>query len=174
MSPTLKIEILTKVHNRKVFDCGDEALNYFLQKIARQHIDKGLSKTFVLVDIENSTEIITYSTLVVCEVLAEDIPHQWKKKYPKRIPAAKLAKLAVSLDQQRKGNGETLLIDALQKTLNVSNTMGIAGLFVDAKHQQAKAYYHQFGFLSLPEQLDNMFMPLSTIAKSFGTTNEHE
>jgi len=44
--------------------------------------------------------------------------------------------------------------------------MGIAGLFVDAKHQPAKAYYQQFGFLSLPEQLDNLFMPLSTLANS--------
>ncbi|MCK5190239.1 MAG: hypothetical protein KAR12_09320, partial [Methylococcales bacterium] len=95
--------------------------------------------------------------------MTDDIPHQWKKKYPKRIPAAKLAKLAVSLDQKRKGYGETLLIDAMQKTLSVSSSIGIAGLFVDAKHQQAKAYYNQFGFVSLPEQLDNMFMAISTI-----------
>ena len=54
-----------------------------------------------------------------------------------------------------------------EKTLNVSNSMGIAGLFVDAKHQQAKTYYHQFGFIGMPEQLDNMFMLISTIAKSF-------
>ena len=89
-----------------------------------------------------------------------------ENKYPKRIPAAKLAKLAVSQDQQRKGYGEILLIDAMQKTLNVSNKMGIAGLFVDAKHEQAKVYYNQFGFISLPEQLDNMFLPLSTIVRS--------
>lgn len=173
MSSSLNIEPLTKEHNRKAFDCGDEALNHFLQKTARQHMDKGLSKTFVLVDEGNSAEIIAYMTLVVCEVLSDDIPHQWKKKYPRRIPAAKLAKLAVAVDQQRKGYGEMLLIDAMQKTLYVSNTMGIAGLFVDAKHQQAKAYYHQFGFIGLPEQLDKLFIPISTMAKSFGTTNEH-
>jgi len=167
VSSTLNIEPLTKAHNRTKFDCGDEALNHFLQKTARQHMDKRLSKTFILIDAEQPTEIIAYMSLVVCEVLADDIPHQWKKKYPRKIPAAKLAKLAVSLEQQRKGYGETLLMDAIQKTLNVSNAMGIAGLFVDAKHQQAKAYYHQFGFIALPEQLDNMFMPLSTIVASW-------
>ena len=166
MNSTLNIEPLAKAHNRTGFDCGDQALNHFLQKIARQHMDKGLSKTFVLIDAEQPIVIIAYMSLVVCEVLADDIPHQWKNKYPNRIPAAKLAKLAVSVDQQRKGYGETLLIDAMQKTLNVSQTMGLSGLFVDAKHKQAKAYYQQFGFLSLPEQLDNLFMPLSTIAKS--------
>lgn len=173
MIPTLTIETLSKIHNRAQFDCGNIALNHFLQKIARQHMEKGLSKTFVLIDAEHPTEIIAYMSLVVCEVLADDIPHQWKNKYPNRIPAAKLAKLAVAQDQQRKGYGEILLIDAMQKTLNVSHKMGIAGLFVDAKHEQAKAYYNQFDFISLPEQLNNLFLPLATLAKSLGSTSEH-
>lgn len=166
MSSILTIETLSRPHNRNAFDCGDELLNHFLQKIARQHIDKGLSKTFVLVDGQQPEEIIAYMTLVVCEVLADHIAHQWAKKYADRIPAAKLARLAVAKDQQRKGYGQLLLIDALQKTVHVSQVMGIAGLFVDAKHKQAQVYYQQFGFLALPEQLDNLFMPISTIIKS--------
>lgn len=158
----LKVQVLSKAHDRTVFDCGDDGLNYFLKRIARQHITKGISKTFVLVGIENQTKIIAYMTIVVCEILANKIPHGWKKKYPKTIPAAKLARLAVSLEQQRQGYGELLLIDAIQKTLKVSEQMGIVGLFVDAKHKQAKSYYEQFGFISLPEQLYNLFLPLST------------
>jgi len=171
---TLSIETLSKVHNRAEFDCGNKALNNFLQKIARQHTEKGLSKTFVLIDTKHPTDIIAYMSLVVCEVLADDIPHQWKNKYPNRIPAAKLAKLAVAIDQQKKGYGELLLIDAMQKTLNVSYKMGVAGLFVDAKHEQAKAYYNQFAFISMPDQLNNLFLPLATLAKSLGSTNEHD
>ena len=166
MTSTLIIEALSKTHNRNAFDCGNKALNDFLQKIAYQHSEKGLSKSFVLIDTAYPTDIIAYMSLVVCEVLAEDIPHQWKNKYPKRIPAAKLAKLAVAKNDQRKGYGEVLLVDAMQKTLQVSYKMGIAGLFVDAKHEEAKAYYHQFGFISLPEQLDNLFLPIKTIANS--------
>lgn len=172
MISTLTIEPLSKAHNRTAFDCGNKALNHFLQKIARQHMEKGLSKTFILIDTKHPSEIIAYMSLVVCEVLADDIPHQWKNKYPNKIPAAKLAKLAVAHDHQRKGYGGILLIDAMQKTLNVSYKMGIAGLFVDAKHEQAKAYYNQFDFISLPEQLDNLFLPLSTLAKSLSQTTE--
>ncbi len=160
---TLNIEVLSKYHNRNTFDCGDIELNNYLQKIARQHITKGISKTFVLVDMNNPKEIIAYMSMIVCEVLTDSIPHPWKKKYPKRIPAAKLARLAVSIKHQRKGYGEILLIDAIQKTLTVSENMGIAGLFVDAKHEQAKEYYNQFGFISFPEQLDNLFLPLSSL-----------
>ncbi|MCK5190240.1 MAG: hypothetical protein KAR12_09325 [Methylococcales bacterium] len=67
MNSTLKIETLTKAHDRNAFDCGDQTLNHFLQIMARQHIDKGLSKTFVLIDTANRTKIIAFSTLVVCE-----------------------------------------------------------------------------------------------------------
>jgi hypothetical protein len=34
----------------------------------------------------------------------------------------------VAIDQQKKGYGELVLIDAMQKTLNVSYNMGVAGL----------------------------------------------
>ena len=161
----LTIELLSKNHNRTQFNCGVDDLNFFLQRIARQHIEKGLSKTFVLVDIDKPTEIIAYMTLVVCEVFSDEIPHNWKKKYPSRIPAAKLARLAVSTGKQGNKHGQALLMDAIQKTLNASNNIGIAGLFVDAKDETAKAYYNQFGFLSMPDQLDNLFLPLASLTK---------
>ncbi len=163
MTAQLRIESLTKIHNRTEFDCGNQALNTFLQTTARQHNDKGLSKTFVLCRDNNQSYIIGYMTLVVCEVLADDIPHTWQKKYPRRIPAAKLAKLAISSDYQQQGYGEILLIDAIQKTLTASKSIGLSGLFVDAKDKQAKAYYQRFGFIALAEQLNNLFIPLATL-----------
>lgn len=80
----------------------------------------------------------------------------------------------MAIDQQKKGYGELVLIDTMQKTLNVSYKMGVAGLFVDAKHKQAKAYYNQFSFISMPDQLNKLFLPLATLAKSLGSTNEHD
>ena len=162
----LEIEVLSKKHDRNAFNCGDSELNYFLQRIARQHISKGISKTFVLVDQDLPAEIIAYMTLVVCEIFASEVPHSWKKKYPQKIPAAKLARLAVSSTSQRNGYGKILLIDAMSKTINVSKAMGIAGLFVDAKHQEARDYYEQFGFIALPDQLENLFLPLATLKEA--------
>lgn len=162
----LEIEVLSRKHDRSAFNCGDSELNHFLQRIARQHINKGISKTFVLVDQDIPTEIIAYMTLVVCEVFASEVPHSWKKKYPQKIPAAKLARLAVSSANQRNGYGKILLIDAMKKTINVSKAMGVAGLFVDAKHQKARNYYGQFGFIALPDQLENLFLPLATLKEA--------
>lgn len=157
---------LNKSHQRAVFDCGDAALNHYLQTTARQHQDKGISRTYVLVDEAQPEVIFAYMTLTVCEVLAEHLPAEWAKKYPTRIPAAKLARLAVSKDCQRQGYGAYLLVEAMQKTLEVNEAMGLAGLFVDAKHAAARQYYLQFGFLAAPDQLENLFMPLKAIRES--------
>ena len=48
----LKIEPLTRGHDREAFDCGNNELNQnqYLKKTARQHTEKGISRTFVLVD----------------------------------------------------------------------------------------------------------------------------
>ncbi|MBJ6609758.1 MAG: GNAT family N-acetyltransferase [Candidatus Thiothrix moscowensis] len=159
---------LNKSHQRTAFDCGDAALNHYLQTTARQHQDKGISRTYVLVDEAQPERILAYMTLTVCEVLAEQLPPEWVKKYPTRIPAAKLARLAVSKDCQRQGYGAYLLVEAMQKTLDVNEAMGLAGLFVDAKHAAARQYYLQFGFLAAPDQLENLFMPLKAIRASLG------
>lgn len=159
---------LNKSHQRAAFDCGDAALNHYLQTTARQHQDKGISRTYVLVDEAQPERILAYMTLTVCEVLAEQLPPKWVKKYPNRIPAAKLARLAVSKDCQRQGYGAYLLVEAMQKTLDVNEAMGLAGLFVDAKHAAARQYYLQFGFLAAPDQLENLFMPLKAIRASLG------
>ena len=110
--------------------------------------------------------VLAYMTLTVCEVLAEGLPPELAKKYPTRIPAAKLARLAVSKYCQRQGYGAYLLVEAMHKTLEVNHAMGLAGLFVDAKHAAARQYYVQFGFLAAPEQLENLFMPLKAIQKN--------
>lgn len=159
---------VNKSQQRDAFDCGDAALNHYLQTTARQHQEKGISRTYVLVDEAQADMVLAYMTLTVCEVLAEQLPPAWAKKYPNRIPAAKLARLAVSKDCQRMGYGAYLLVEAMHKTLVVHETMGLAGLFVDAKHAAARQYYLQFGFLGAPDQLENLFMPIKVLQAGLG------
>jgi tRNA(Met) C34 N-acetyltransferase TmcA len=100
----LKIEELSRKHNRKEFDCGVPALNQYLKKTARQHISKGISKTIA-------------------------------KKYPRRVPAAKLARLAVSIEHQRQGLGSLMMVNAIERTILISQNVGIIGFFVDANRR---------------------------------------
>jgi hypothetical protein len=43
----LKIEILSRRHNRDGFDCGSDPLNTYLRHTARQHIERGISRTLL-------------------------------------------------------------------------------------------------------------------------------
>ncbi len=45
----MRVLSLAGNHDRQGFDCGRQELNDWLQQLARQHQDKGLSKTFVAI-----------------------------------------------------------------------------------------------------------------------------
>jgi ribosomal protein S18 acetylase RimI-like enzyme len=157
------IEPLDKFHNREEFDCSSDALNQFLRQTARQHIQKGISRTFVLIDSESPQTIIGFFTLTLCEVRIEKLPPALAKKYPSKVPGVKLARLAVDKKWQRQGIGEILLVEAMQRALLVADTAGGIGLFVDAKDEAAQSYYARYSFVSLEDNLLEMFLPLSTL-----------
>lgn len=165
----LKIETVSRDHNRSGFDCGNDALNQYLKKIARQHLNKGISRTFVLVDDNMPTEVLGFFTLVSCEIFVDKLPRKYAKKYPSKAPAAKLARLAVGKDRQRQGLGTHMMINAVERVIRVSQNLGIIGFFVDAKDNEAKAYYEQFGFIQLPDSPLELFLPLATLRKAYDT-----
>lgn len=146
------------------FDCGSESLNRYLRQTARQHIQKSISRTLVLVDTAEPLEIIGFFTLTLCEVRSEKMPSSLAKKYPDIVPGIKLARLAVAKPWQRRGIGEILMVEAMQRALLVAQTAGGIGLFVDAKDDSAVNYYGRYGFVSLPDSPLEMFLPLAAIA----------
>ena len=93
----LKVELLDETHDRSGFDCGVEPLNRYIQQIARQHIAKGISKTFVLVDERAAPPkpVLGFFTISLCQVLGQQVPSKWAKKLPEQIPAMRLGRLAV-------------------------------------------------------------------------------
>jgi ribosomal protein S18 acetylase RimI-like enzyme len=105
-----------------------------------------------------------FFTLASCEVVATGLPAEYAKKYPSKAPAAKLARLAVSINLQRQGLGRIMMVEAMRRTLAVSENIGIIGFFVDAKNQGACEYYEQYGFVALPDSSLTLFLPLATLA----------
>jgi len=162
----LIIRPLDAIHDRAGFDCGTEALNNFLRKTARQHREKGLSNTFVLLDEEAQQNILGFLTLSFLEVDASVLPHDSARRLPKtsRLPAAKLARLAVNLRNQGKGYGSILLVDAVKRVAAASmESGGIVGLFVDAKDEKARKFYLRFNFIPLLDDAFSLFLPLKTL-----------
>jgi hypothetical protein len=50
--------------------------------------------------------------------------------------------------------------------LEVFESAGGLGLFVDAKDDAAAAYYERFGFTALPDNPRQLFLPLQTIRRA--------
>ena len=166
-----KIELLAKTHDRDGFDCGSEPLNLFLKQTARQHAERGISRTFVLVD-EAATPpkpIVGFFSLNICQIKAESLTPQEAKKLPRDVAGVRLGRLAVAKTYQRQGIGKTLLVAAMGKFIEIFNSAGGIGLFVDAKDQDARRYYEQFGFVSLPSNELELFLPVKTIHEALAS-----
>jgi N-acetylglutamate synthase-like GNAT family acetyltransferase len=161
------ISVISTHHDRNGFDCGSRELNTFLKTIAQQHMKKGISRTFVLTEAEDSPGIIGFYTLCACETVTERMPKQYAKKYPRKIPTAKLARLAVDKNYQGRGYGAILLVDSLKRLVTVSKNLGIVAYFVDAKDDNAASFYQRLGFIPLPDSPYELFLPLPTIEAAF-------
>jgi len=166
-----RIELLAKSHDRDGFDCGSEPLNLFLRHTARQHAERGISRTFVLVeeDATAAKPILGYFSLNICQIKSESLTPGEARKLPRDVSGIRLGRLAVARTHHRQGIGKTLLVAAMGKFLEIFNTAGGIGLFVDAKDQDAKRYYEQFGFVPLPSNELELFLPVKTIQEALAS-----
>ena len=160
-----KLELLSRTHDRESFDCGVAALNSYLRQTARQHIDRGISRTFVLVADESAAPnpILGFFTLNLCQVKADQLPADQARKFPREIPGIKLGRLAVSSAVQGQGLGKILLIGAMRKVLEIYYSAGGIGMFVDAKDRKAALFYERFGFIPTPANPLLLFLPVETV-----------
>lgn len=166
-----RIELLAKSHDRDGFDCGSEPLNQFLKQTARQHAERGISRTFVLVDEDAAAPkpILGYFSLNLCQIKSGSLALGEAKKLPRDVSGVRLGRLAVSRSCQRQGIGKSLLVAAMSKFLEIFKTAGGIGLFVDAKDGDAKRYYMQFGFVPMPSNELELFLPVRTIQEALAS-----
>ncbi|WP_161990600.1 hypothetical protein [Candidatus Methylobacter oryzae] len=86
-----------------------------------------------------------------------------KKALPANVSAITLARLAVSLDEQKKGHGERLLLDAVAKAKIASKLIGGSFLFIDAKNTELAAFYARYGVVALPDDPLILCIPITDI-----------
>jgi GNAT superfamily N-acetyltransferase len=162
------IEFLDKKHNRKGFDCGKELLNNYLKNQAGQDIKRKLAACFVFADKETNF-IQGYYTLSNNSIPLGSFPEQIKKKLPQAytsIHATLLGLLAIDKNQQGKGIGKILLIDALKRSYELSKEIGSYALVVDPIDNEAERFYEKYDFIKLPDS-GKMFIAMRTLNELF-------
>ena len=157
----LVIELLNRHHDRSRFECGVDSLNHYIKKQAGQDAKRRVSRVFVATEPDEPNIITGYYTLSSLSTELKTLPASLARKLPKHpVPAALVGRLAVSQKRQGQGIGQMLLVDAIKRTLMVSNEMAIYALVVDAINSEAERFYEQFGFIRLNVTNPRLFLPL--------------
>ncbi len=159
------IKSLRKSHDRSRFDCGSEALNRYIRQQASQDERRNVTRVFVALP-EESNEIAGFYTLSAGSVERDALPETKAKRLPRYpVPVALLGRLAVDRRWSGQGLGAALLANALQRVRWASATLAVYAVVVDAKDEQAQAFYEHFGFIQLPDAKRRLFYPVAGITR---------
>jgi GNAT superfamily N-acetyltransferase len=156
---------LGKVHDRKAFDCGDVALNTYLQRFARQNHASGGAKTFVAVEANAPNIVLGFYTLSPASIdyaRTPDVVRRGLGRY--EVPVYRLGRLAVATTVQGRGLGGALLLAAGRRCLAVSAKVGGVALLIDAKSDRAAHWYEGYGAVRLADAPLTLLLALKTIA----------
>lgn len=155
-----------KRHNRKDFDCEVNALNDYLHSMANQHSLKDNTRTYILENSENPSDLVGYYTLTMTTIELSKLPAKLQKKHFNNHSSALIARLAVDKKYKHKKIGSWLLIDALKRILNASDIVAFPMVIVDAKDGVAE-FYEKFGFSPFLNEENKLYLPISTIRANF-------
>lgn len=165
----ITVEPLGRQHDRTAFHCGADALDRYLKQQARQDADKRVAAPFVAVNPPN-TRVLGYYTLSASVVTLTDLPDELSRKLPRypQLPVTLLGRLAV--DQSARGQrlGEHLLLDALHRSLTHADEIAAMAVVVDAKDENAAAFYRHYGFIPLQAQPRRLYVPMRVVAQLLG------
>ncbi len=156
-------EPISKKHDRGAFDCGEPALNEFLQRHARKNHDLGGAKTFLAISVSDNTILGFYSLSPASVEYARtpEIVRHGLARYD--VPVFRLARLAVDRKVQGQGFGGQLLLAAGRRCLLAAAEVGGVALLIDAKNEKVAGWYVGYGAMPLVDAPLTLLLPLATI-----------
>jgi GNAT superfamily N-acetyltransferase len=160
-----RFEALGEGHDRSVFRCGDEALDRHFQTQVTQDIRRRISNCFVVVEAA-ANRVAAYYTLSAASIPLVDLPPYIARRLPRypTLPAVRIGRMTVDQHYQRRGLGELMLMNAVHRT--IEDAAAAFALLVDARNDQAAAFYRRYGFRFIAERPRTLFLPLATAQKT--------
>lgn len=167
---SLRIVGLERHHDRADFDCGEPALNAYLQRLARQQTQRDFSRTYVAqapseTNGDAMRRIKGFYAISSGSIDFRNLPAGLKlPRYP--VPVARMGRLAVDLREQGHGVGAALLAHAMQLSATLAQQIGLYALVVDAKHEAAAAFYARYGFQRFVDHDLSLFLTTDVIRRA--------
>ncbi|MDQ2972461.1 MAG: GNAT family N-acetyltransferase [Rhodanobacteraceae bacterium] len=152
----------TRQHDRAGFSSGEPALDVYLPEQAEQHQRDGIATTHVLVDDDDAARVLGYCSLAAGQMNLQELQLADRKRLSRHpVPAVRIARLAVSGEERRKGYGRLLLGHAMNCGVQLRGQIGVRVLLVDALDDRAAAFYRAFGFRETARAARTLYLPLS-------------
>lgn len=156
---------LNATHDLSGFDCGEPALNDWLQRRALKN-ESRFSRTYVVCDGE---KVMAYVSILAGSVERASTPSNIRLNAPDKIPVAIIGRLAVDKTCAGKGLGADLLADALRRIAIASQSIGMGAVLVQAKDERAKQFYLKHAeFIEFPADSRTLFLSVDTLVAAFG------
>jgi GNAT superfamily N-acetyltransferase len=164
MTAPFRIELLSAEHNRASFSSGEGALDRYIRTQATQDMRRRISSCFVAAEAATG-RLAAYYTIASASVPTPDLPAEMTRRLPRYpvLPAVLVGRLAVDLKFRGRGLGAALLADAVRRSLRAPPA--VFTLLVDAKNEDASAFYRHHGFRPLASRPLSLFLPLATAEK---------
>jgi GNAT superfamily N-acetyltransferase len=157
---------LAGAHDVDLLDCGQIALNQFLQRFALVNQKSNSAQTYVSC---HSGAVVGFYSLAVGSVDPSHAAPRVTKGIPKHpVPVLILARLAVDLQHQGVGLGKALLKDALLRTAQAADIAEIRALLVHAKDEPAQQWYLNWEFEPSPSDPFHLFLLMKDIKALVG------
>jgi GNAT superfamily N-acetyltransferase len=153
-------------HDVSKFGCGKATLDEFLKLHALSKQRAMLSRTYV---VTSGSSVVAYFTLAHISIKQEEAPKKFGRGMPTSIPAILLARLAIDTEFRGRGLGRSLFTDAVRRTWAVMNEgpAPVRFLVVDAKDEDAKAFYERFDMVPSPGNPLRLFLHYKSLRTIF-------
>lgn len=156
--------LLTAAADLGGFACGTPSLDEWLKRRAMANQVSGASRTYIVTDIsEGSHRVVGYYCLASGALAVIDAPGAIRRNMPDPVPIAVLGRLAVDSAWHGKRLGVALLQDAVLRTTQAADILGVRGLLAHAISAQAKTFYEYHGFKASPTQPMTLVLSINSL-----------
>ena len=160
----VEIEKLRREHDLSLFDCGNPTLTNWLLKFAWTNQQADSARTYVALAEDR---VVGYYALTTGSVHKHESPERIVKGLANHpVGVILLARLAVDHTQQGKGLGKALLFDALERTEEAADIIGVRAVLVHAIDDAARRFYEHFNFDASPIDPFQLMLLLKDLRKA--------
>ena len=131
-------ERLTPKHDLSDFRSQEPALDSWLRQRALRNEESGASRTYVVC---SGSRVVGFYSLATGAVAQSSATGRVRRNMPEPIPVVVLGRMAVDEAWERNGIGRGLIRDAVLRTLQAGESIGIRAILVHAKSEQARRFY---------------------------------